>query len=229
MKICIPIMAATFDESIREANNIKGRNFDMVEWRVDCIDDSLKKDRFINAWNEIREAVGKPIIITMRTRKHGGMREMSASEYNKVIRRIINTIKPQYIDIELTSCGSDAYVHMLTQMAKKRDIKVIISYHDMSFTEKAREIQMLLCRMKYIGADIPKAAFTANCEKDVEELIKGAKAANSQIGDLIAISMGELGRRTRTDGDVFGSVVNYVKPVGSRYNEEDFIGQIEIE
>ena len=54
--------------------------------------------------------------------------------------------------------------------------------------------------MKYIGADIPKVAFTPNSEEDVEKLIRGASLAHEKIGDLIAISMGELGQKTRKKG-----------------------------
>ena len=83
--------------------------------------------------------------------------------------------------------------------------------------------------MKYIGADIPKVAFTPNSEEDVEKLIRGASLAHEKIGDLIAISMGELGQKTRKEGDSIGSCINFVKPVGSGYDENSNTGQMEIE
>ena len=172
MKICIPIMAATLEESIKETQNTTEIKCDMLEWRVDCIKDQIRKDLFIDTWNEIRKAAGdRPVIVTMRTRQQGGKRDLSVSEYNIAVRRIISEIKPGNIDVELTGSGGDAKVRMLSAMAKKRGIGVIVSYHDFLFTEEARDIELLLCKMKYIGADIPKVAFTQNCEEDVEKLI----------------------------------------------------------
>lgn len=230
MKICIPIMATSLEESIIEARKTTEMKCDMLEWRMDCIEGRIRRDSFINAWNEIRMAAGnRPVIVTLRTKTQGGKKELSVSEYNAALRKIISEIKPAYIDIELTGSGSDANVRMLAVMAKKRGIGVIVSYHDLSFTEEARDIELLLCRMKYIGADIPKVAFTPNSEEDVEKLIRGASLAHEKIGNLIAISMGELGQKTRKEGDSIGSCINFVKPVGSGYDENSNTGQMEIE
>lgn len=230
MKICIPIMATSLEESIIEARKTTEMKCDMLEWRMDCIEGKIRRDSFINAWNEIRMAAGnRPVIVTLRTKTQGGKKELSVSEYNAALRKIISEIKPAYIDIELTGSGSDANVRMLAVMAKKRGIGVIVSYHDLSFTEEARDIELLLCRMKYIGADIPKVAFTPNSEEDVEKLIRGASLAHEKIGNLIAISMGELGQKTRKEGDSIGSCINFVKPVGSGYDENSNTGQMEIE
>lgn len=230
MKICIPIMATSLEESIIEARKTTEMKCDMLEWRMDCIEGKIRRDSFINAWNEIRMAAGnRPVIVTLRTKTQGGKKELSVSEYNAALRKIISEIKPAYIDIELVGSGSDANVRMLAVMAKKRGIGVIVSYHDLSFTEEARDIELLLCRMKYIGADIPKVAFTPNSEEDVEKLIRGASLAHDKIGDLIAISMGELGQKTRKEGDSIGSCINFVKPVGSGYDENSNTGQMEIE
>lgn len=230
MKICIPIMATSLEESIIEARKTTEMKCDMLEWRMDCIEGKIRRDSFINAWNEIRMAAGnRPVIVTLRTKTQGGKKELSVSEYNAALRKIISEIRPAYIDIELVGSGSDANVRMLAVMAKKRGIGVIVSYHDLSFTEEARDIELLLCRMKYIGADIPKVAFTPNSEEDVEKLIRGASLAHEKIGELIAISMGELGQKTRKEGDSIGSCINFVKPVGSGYDENSNTGQMEIE
>ena len=228
MKTCIPIMARTYEESIELINGVS-QNIDMIEWRIDCLDENFKPGKFADAWNRIREAAKRPVIVTFRTRKQGGAKELSASDYNLRMRKIILNIKPSYIDIELNSCGSDAYVRMLSVMARKRGIGVIVSHHDLNFTESPRDIDMLLCRMKYIGADIPKVAFTPQSKDDVANLIQGAYEAHKKVGDIIAISMGKIGQKTRTDGDTFGSVINFVKPIGSCYDESKDIGQIEIE
>ena len=226
MKKCIPIIATSFDEIKEIARNIENKAFDMVELRIDGIKGPFKMKEFIEAWNALRSEIKKPVIVTMRTKKQGGKRELYASEYNAFIRKIIYNIKPEYIDIEPISCGNAVYVKMLTSLAQKRGIKVILSNHDLFFTEKERDIEMGLCKLKYMGADIPKVAYMANSEEDVENLIGGAKKASAKVGELIAIAMGELGKRTRTDGDEFGSVITFLKPVGSSVTASDELGQI---
>ncbi len=226
MKKCIPIIAKSFDEISEIVSNIKNKSFDMVEFRIDGIQGPFRIDDFIEAWNVLRSEIKKPVIVTMRTTNQGGKRELYASKYNAFIRNIIYNIKPEYIDIEPASCGNATYAKMLSALAHKRGIKVILSNHDLYFTDKERDVEMLLCKLKYMGADIPKVAYMANSEEDVENLINGAKKASETIGELIAISMGELGKRTRTYGDEFGSVITFLKPVGSAVDESDALGQI---
>lgn len=81
--------------------------------------------------------------------------------------------------------------------------------------------------MKYLGADLPKVAYMANNKGDVEAVINGATTAVSEIGPVIAISMGELGKITRIEGDKFGSVVNFLKPIGSKADQQKNIGQLD--
>ena len=69
MKICIPIMATSLEESIIEARKTTEMKCDMLEWRMDCIEGKIRRDSFINAWNEIRMAAGnRPVIVTLRTK-----------------------------------------------------------------------------------------------------------------------------------------------------------------
>lgn len=226
MKRCIPIMAETIDETLSLINEYQN-DYDIIEWRIDCLDKKMVFKDIISAFNRIRQITEKPIIITFRSKKEGGKKDISVSEYINLIRKIINNIKPVYIDIEKESCGSDAAVKMLCTMAKKREIKTIVSYHDMFYTAKSRDIEMLICKMKYLGADLPKVAYFANEHEDVENLIKGASAAHNTIGDLIAISMGELGVQTRTIGHEFGSIISFNKAQG-KASIDNKIGQIEL-
>lgn len=226
MKKCIPIMANRIEECVALLYEAMSSGCDLIEWRVDCLNENIKSDIVLDTWKTIKEIATVPIIITLRTEREGGNKDMYITDYNQAIVQIVNKMQPEYMDLELMSCGGDATAHMLIRMAHKKGIKVIVSMHDMLFTTDARDIEMMLCRMKYIGADIPKIATMANSKKDVEELMKGAKAASEQIGELIAISMGELGKETRIKGKEFGSVITFLKPIGSGYNNENSIGQL---
>lgn len=225
---CIPIMAKKLDEVVTLVGEAMGKQCDMLEWRIDCLEERPKAELFKKTWENIKELSNKPIVVTLRTTAQGGKAHMSISQYNDVLRKLIDLIEMNYIDVELTTCGSDAKAKMFAHMAKQKGIKTIISYHDMQYTSCARDIEMMLCRIKYIGADIPKVAYKANTEEDVTNLKLGALRAHRQVGDIIAISMGELGQETRVNGDEFGSVITFTKPMGSAYTENDNIGQVEL-
>lgn len=226
MKKCIPIMANRIEECVSLLYDAISKGCDLVEWRVDCLNEDIKKDIVLDTWKTMKDVTTVPIIITLRTMREGGKKDMYITDYNDSLVYIINKMQPDYIDLELMSCGGDATAHMMIRMAHKKDVKVIVSVHDMLFTSDARDVEMMLCRMKYIGADIPKIAMMANSRKDVEELVNGAKAAKESIGDLIAISMGELGKETRIRGKEFGSIITFLEPVGSGFDPINGIGQL---
>ena len=225
---CVPIMAKKLDEAVSLVGEALAKGCDMMEWRIDCLEDRAEPELFKKTWENIRELSDKPIIVTIRTTNQGGKAHMSISEYNDALRKLLELIPMEYVDVELTTSGSDAKAKMFAHMAKNKGTKAIISYHDMQYTSSARDIEMMLCRLKYTGADLPKVAYKANTTQDVANLKLGALKAHQQIGDIIAISMGELGQETRTNGDESGSVLTFTKPMGSAYTEDDDIGQVEL-
>ncbi|MEE1038275.1 MAG: type I 3-dehydroquinate dehydratase [Eubacterium sp.] len=226
MKKCIPIMAKKLDEAVEIAANAAKLKCDFVEWRIDCLESGIDKETFLTGWKTIKEICPVPVIVTLRTAREGGQKDLDITEYNRALYGIIKYMKPEILDIELNACGGDASVNMIIRNAHREGVKVILSYHDMLYTGEARDVEMMLCRMKYIGADIPKVAYMANSVQDVENLKMGAKAASEYIGEIIAISMGELGVETRIKGKDFGSIITFVQPVGSGYDPNKSIGQL---
>ena len=227
MKNCVPIFAADYNEMLSCVETANEMNCDLIEWRLDALNGKVDMEKVISTCKKIKDISEKKLIITLRTHNQGGLRDMDQSTYVWMIRRIIDFVAPEFIDIEMINCGGDAQLKMLTTMAHKKDIKVIVSYHDILYTEKAKEIQRRLCHMKYIGADLPKVAYTPKNEEDVVALIEGSKAAAAEIGPIIGISMGKLGEITRREGDKFGSVINFIKPIGSKAENIKDIGQLE--
>ena len=227
MKNCIPIMAADYQEVIESVEKAELMNCQLIEWRLDALNGRVDMEKVINTWRYIKAKTRKQIIMTFRTERHGGLRDMDPSTYVWMIRRIVELVTPDYVDIEMDNCGGDAQLKMLTGIARNKGVKVIISYHDMLYTESAREIYMRILHMKYLGADLPKVAYNAREKSNVDALIEGAKKAYEETGPLIAISMGELGKVTRTDGDSFGSQINFIKPMGSKAPRAVNTGQLD--
>ena len=227
MKNCLPILAADYRETLECVDKAIGMNCQIIEWRLDALNGKVDMKKVISTCETIKEKTDKKLLITLRTAKQGGLRDMDPSTYVWMVRRIVDLVKTDFVDIEMVNCAGDAQLKMLTRMAHGKGVNVIVSYHDMLYTETAREIYMRLCHMKYLGADLPKVAYMAKDQGSVEAVINGAKTAVSEIGPVVAISMGEIGQITRTEGEKFGSVINFVKPLGSKAEEQGDIGQLD--
>ena len=63
--------------------------------------------------------------------------------------------------------------------------------------------------MKALGADLPKYAVMPRTPGDVLALLAATWEASSEIGPVITMSMGELGKITRAEGGVFGSCLTF--------------------
>ena len=227
MRNCVPILAADYNEALACVDIANEMDCRLIEWRLDALDGLVDMEKVIHTSKQIKSITNRKLIITLRTSGQGGLRDMDPSTYVWMVRRLIDLAELDFVDIEMVNCAGNAQLKMLTSMAHKKDVKVIISYHDMLYTEKANEIQRRLCHMKYLGADLPKVAYTPHSEEDVVAVIEGARKASSEIGPIIGISMGELGQITRKEGDKFGSVVNFLKPIGSKGKVGKDLGQIE--
>ena len=112
-----------------------------------------------------------------------------------------------FVDIEL-SCGEERAAR-LAELAKSRGISVVLSKHDFHQTPPKEEIAATLRRMKALGADLPKYAVMPRTPGDVLALLAATWEASSEIGPVITMSMGELGKITRAGGGVFGSCLTF--------------------
>lgn len=229
MKNCVPILAADYHETMECVEKAINMNCQLIEWRLDALNGKVDLEKVISTCEKIKNKTDKKLILTLRTAKQGGLRDMDPSTYVWMVRRLIDLAKPDFVDIEMVNCAGDAQLKMLTRMAHGKGVNVIVSYHDMLYTETAREICMRLCHMKYLGADLPKVAYMAKDQDSVQAVIDGATNAVAEIGPVIAIAMGEIGKITRLEGDKFGSVVNFLKPIGSKVEDSADVGQLDSE
>lgn len=233
MKNCLPIMAENFREvySIVESYNDNPK-IHMFEIRVDSFLDDLDYDELYQGWKDIKGISQKPLIFTYRTKFEGGLGESSVSEYNEIMRWVIKELRPEYLDLELSSCCSDANAKMHIRLAKQQGIKIILSKHYMIYTGSQNEIEKMFMRMHYLGCDIPKIATMANGEEDVENLVNGGEKAKQQIGDLIAIAMGLMGKKTRLPGEFNKSCIGFIKAIGKKaesMNDKVDLGQLDLD
>ncbi len=229
MKNCLPLMARTFDELrelINKYNEVE--DIDLYEFRLDAIDEMPNEKTLKKEWIRARKISEKPIVLTYRTRSEGGYGTIELGRYNDFILKSISKLDIEYIDIELFSCIEDAKAKMYMNMCRKKGIKTILSRHEMHFPKEARDVELLLMRMKYIGCDIPKLVVFAHDDETADKLWEGAKQAKLNLDKVIAIASGEKGSWTRVKGKELGIYMNFLKSVGSRSDDGNKLGQLQL-
>lgn len=113
-----------------------------------------------------------------------------------------------YIDIDMKGFEKNEDIQ---EIFKKRNAKLILSYHDFEKTLSLVKAQKILKKGRDLGADICKIIFTANSFEDSLiplELLK-------EETDVITFCMGELGELSRIYAPHLGCPINFVPPTES--------------
>ncbi len=214
-KICIPIVARSREELIREAEELKALPADLVEWRADWYEEIAKPETAPLAVNEglslLREILGEklPIIFTIRTRAEGGAISLPASEYVSLIRTAMESGQLDLVDLELFTAPDETKA--LIAEAHDKGKKVILSSHDFKSTPPLEEMVSRLRAMEERGGDILKLAVTPWSPEDVLALLQATVEMKDNLSGrpLITMSMGGLGVVSRLSGEIFGSCMTF--------------------
>lgn len=174
-------------------------DFDIVEIRGDVFDalnreDHAKNVRFII---DVFKPLNKEIIYTYRTAKEGGSGSKTTVEYEALLNAICTLMDIDYIDIEVNS--GDKIIASVTKTAAEHNVKRLLSHHDFKQTPDTDGILSVFKKMDDIGGELYKAAFFPQSSEDVDHVTSAVEQAKVLYGHkVIGISMGELGKETRT-------------------------------
>lgn len=146
------------------------------------------------------KGLGKPVLLTIRSRKEGGIHPMGDRERATLYTALMPMADA--VDIEL---GSSAILKDVVKSAKGNNKKVIISYHNFKATPGGGKLQDIIARAREKGADIVKIAAFARSPEDLKRLAALLAGQN----DLIVIAMGEYGRASRVFFPMLGSLLTY--------------------
>jgi len=202
IKLCIPVTGQNMEEIKSQLAELALHEFDMIEWRADFYFS-------MEALAEIREAFpGKELLFTFRTKAEGGESQPETDDLMRLYELVGLSGKVDMIDLELKGiCQTNPEI---LEKLKSSGIKLMISNHDFEKTPRKEEMIDRYIRMEALGADIGKIAVMPKSRDDVEILIAAAKKAGGLVKmPIVAISMGELGKRTRIEGETFGSVITF--------------------
>ena len=202
-KICIPLTGGGMPALLSELWVVKHLPADLYEWRG---------DHYFGSYSEALRALeetlpGKPLLCTVRTKEEGGKAELAPDAYEAFLSGLLDQGGFQLLDIEL-SCGEER-VRRLVEKARKKSVGVVISRHCFQETPPEEEIFHTLESMKKLGADLPKMAVMPKSLQDVLTLLSATLRAREQLGPVITMSMGSLGKLSRVSGAVFGSCLTF--------------------
>ena len=150
-----------------------------------------------------------PVLLTFRTSKEGGEKEISVSDYAALN---IAAAQSGYVDlIDVEAFTGDEVVKTIINAAHEAGVKVIASNHDFFKTPEKEEIIRRLRMMQDFGADIPKMAVMPTCKQDVLTLLSATLEMSEKYADrpIITMSMAGTGVVSRLTGETFGSALTF--------------------
>ena len=109
-----------------------------------------------------------------------------------------------YVDIEYEA--EPEYRLELINLAKQRNCKVIISYHNFESTPDAKTLNHIIKQSNDMGADVVKLVVTAKSKSDCALIM----SLYMQHENLIAFAMGSIGKITRIAAPFLGAAFTYV-------------------
>lgn len=182
--------------SLKAALRLGSGALDFLEIRVDA---------FMGGEDKILAQLPKlksPLIITVRHSLEGGAHPVSTSKRRESFRKFLP--HAALIDIELRSAKSLAGVIAL---ARKTNVRVIISYHNFQTTPSVARLRDLAREARMAGADIVKIATTVSSPADLATLLSFQHTEKNQ--PLSLMGMGPYGKISRLLFAQAGSVLNY--------------------
>ena len=209
-KICAPIIGATKEDILVEAENIGSLPVDIAEWRVDWFEYAFNFSKVEDVLKDLRTALGEtPLLITFRTSNEGGEKSIKPDDYAKFIVSASETGYVDLVDVEVF-IGTDIVKEIIAG-AHNAGVKVIGSNHDFNKTPDKDEIVERLRNMQELGVDIPKIAVMPKDMKDVITLLTATEEMYRKFADrpIVTVSMSETGVLSRICGEAFGSAITF--------------------
>jgi 3-dehydroquinate dehydratase-1 len=208
--ICTPLVGRTLDKLLAELDIVLPKKPDVLEWRVDFFEQISDTAIVIAAAEAIKEAAGSvPLLFTRRSTLEGG--EKIALNEDQVIAMYTAVCQSKHIDlIDYEMVNDGANIVRVREAAKTNGIKLVLSFHNFSYTPALETLAAKFLTADQLGADVAKVAVMPRDLDDVLTLLTATRQASKKLRiPMISMSMGPLGAVTRMVGGVFGSSLSF--------------------
>lgn len=208
--ICTPLVGRTFDKLMDELDVVLPKQPDVLEWRVDFFEQIGDSSAVIAAARAIKtKAVGIPLLFTRRSTMEGGERiPLNEGQVLALYEAVCESTSIDLIDYELANDAPN--IVRVRTAARASDIKLVLSFHNFSFTPGLETLVAKFLTADQLGADVAKVAVMPRDLDDVLTLLAATREASKKLRiPLISMSMGPFGAMTRLFGWTFGSALTF--------------------
>ncbi|MCA9812571.1 MAG: type I 3-dehydroquinate dehydratase [Nitrosarchaeum sp.] len=215
-RTCVSI-AEKSPQNLKKNLKLALKKSDYVEIRLDF----LKAEQIPKALEMIKHDLRKTVC-TLRPKTEGG--QFNGTEKERVsILKLMAEYNPFLLDIEFNTITKNSD---LRNYLKKSKTKVLVSWHDFKKTPSSMILTDMLKKMTKISSTV-KIVTTARSIDDSTRVLQLYRKKGKT--NLIAFSMGELGRMSRILCLYLGSPYTYVslgKPIASGQFSIDEVNKI---
>jgi 3-dehydroquinate dehydratase-1 len=181
----------------------------------------LRLDYLVRIVDELEKKLSRlraPLIITARHPQEGGANKLNLRQRRDLLSRFLS--RAPYIDVELRSASA---LGSLLELARKKNVRRIVSFHDLKATPDLRGLRAKARRAKLLGADIFKVATRTDTPAQLARLLDFVARKDADLC-VSAMGIGKLGAISRVLLACRGSALVY----GS-VAESDIEGQMSLE
>jgi 3-dehydroquinate dehydratase-1 len=166
----------------------------------------LRLDALAPIADEVERSIARlhaPLIITARHPLEGGQNDLAINLRRDLLVRFLP--HAAFVDIELRSAKQ---LRVVLETAKRRNVRRIISVHELHATPPADRLQMLADAAAATGADVFKIATRTDNPDELERLLAFFDSNKNRLA-ISAMGIGKLGRASRRLLAARGSALNY--------------------
>jgi 3-dehydroquinate dehydratase-1 len=208
--ICTPLVGRTLDKLQAELAVVLPKKPDVLEWRVDFFEQIGDSAAVIAAAAAIKNVADDiPLLFTRRSIIEGG--EKISLKEGQVLAMYADVCESKTIDlIDYEMANEAANIVRVRDVAKANGIKLVLSFHNFSYTPGLESLASKFLTADQLGADVAKVAVMPRDLDDVLTLLTATREASKKLRiPLISMAMGPLGAVTRMVGGLFGSSLTF--------------------
>ena len=199
-RVVAPLMGATLPELEAQLDAVADQPADMIEWRVDALATMADLD---HALEVVTTQSSLPVIATVRTKKQGGLADVSAETYCTCVTQLARLADIVDVEIETPHAGK------LIDTVHHHGAQALGSMHFVRATPGATQLMNTFAREMALGADILKVAARVRTTRDTAALLAAAARIRHWAPPIVAIGMGKLGATTRLMGMTVGNALTF--------------------
>jgi 3-dehydroquinate dehydratase type I len=194
--ICVSIKPKNIQEALTLIGKAETAKADFIEVRLDNLGTKLNL-------GDLSASTKIPLIATNKLlNENGNFTGTPTQRYQTLINAAKNGF--QYVDLDLSFTGLEKQIADL----KTFGVKIIVSFHKFDCAFSSQEMQDILNKEKYSGADVCKIIGTAKQVQDNLTVLNFI-SENSVKTQLVCFCMGEYGRISRLLSPVFGAFFTF--------------------